>query len=321
LASYTCGTNTCRYRNTAAALSSLYKYSAIVGQRAGFCGIVASGATTGRVACWGENFGQQLGIPSGGTDTLRTAPVLINDTTTFTRLAGTSDTFCGVAARDNLTYCWGGAAWGIKGAAQAVTTGNSASYTHLTSLLNASLTFTALGQQNGTGAPPVLCGIAGGQVYCWGYNGWGGVGTGTANTQRNIPAVVTGVPGTATSVSSSGFHTCATNAAGEVYCWGANNAGQLGATASSSCTGGGADPQYNFATQPLQTTSCAPAPLRVPTSLTFSSVVATGAQYIGTSQVTCAIRPTGVAYCWGNGALGSPGGATTTPRLIAAPAN
>jgi alpha-tubulin suppressor-like RCC1 family protein len=321
LASFTCGTNTCRYRNSPLALSSVFKFSAIQAQRAGFCGIVSTGGTPGRVACWGENYGQQLGIPSGGTDTIRTSPVLITDTTTFVRLTAINDTFCGVAARDNLTYCWGGAAWGLKGATQATTTGNAATYTHLTNVLSPTLHFTAFGQSAANGGSPALCGIASGQVHCWGYNGWGAVGTGTINTTRNVPTLVTGVTGTATSVSTNGFSTCATNAAGNVFCWGANGAGQLGVTTSTSCVGGGADPQYNFASQPLITTSCAPAPVQVPTSLTFSSVIVAGHRDTGPSQVTCALRPSGVAYCWGSGALGSAGAATTTPRLVAAPAN
>ncbi len=321
LASFACGTFTCRYRNSPLAISSSFKFSSIQAQRQGFCGIVATGATPGRVACWGENFGQQLGIPSGTADTLRTLPVLITDTTTFTRIAGTNDTFCGVAARDNLTYCWGGAAWGIKGAGQAVTTGNAATYTHLTSQLSASLVFASFSTTAGQGSVPVHCGIAAGQAYCWGYNGWGTLGTGAVNTLRNVPTAVTGIPGTVTSVSSSGFHTCATNTAGEVYCWGANSSGQLGSTVTANCVGGGADPQYGFASQPLITTTCAAAPVRVPTSLTFTSVVASGQRDVRDAGNTCALRPSGVAYCWGAGALGSDGPATIVPRLVAAPAN
>jgi len=70
------------------------------------------------------------------------------------------------------------------------------------------------------------CAVAGGRVQCWGANGRGQLGDGSA-TSRSTPAPVRGVSGEVTALAAGGGHTCAL-AGGRVVCWGANDNGQLG---------------------------------------------------------------------------------------------
>src|SRR6185503_18046973 len=85
-------------------------------------------------------------------------------------------------------------------------------------------------------------------------------------------------------------HACAIDVDGQLYCWGANDVGQIG------------DGTTSFAI---------PRPTRV--GLTTTAVAAAG-------SMTCALAA-GVAYCWGDnaqGQLGQPvGGQLSTPTPVA----
>jgi alpha-tubulin suppressor-like RCC1 family protein len=117
-------------------------------------------------------------------------------------------------------------------------------------------------------------------AYCWGVNNVGQLGDGTT-TDRNTPVAVSMPPGVVfDSVSAGQDHACALSSTGTVYCWGANDFGQLG-------TG---------------TTTPQPTPTLISaTGLRFTSVSA-GAQF------TCALATTNFANCWGlngSGQLGN----------------
>jgi alpha-tubulin suppressor-like RCC1 family protein len=74
------------------------------------------------------------------------------------------------------------------------------------------------------------CGIfnASGTVYCWGSNERGQLGTGD-NLDRSRPDTAVDLGGKkAVSIAAGFAHTCAVTDDGGVYCWGANDKGQLG---------------------------------------------------------------------------------------------
>ena len=65
-----------------------------------------------------------------------------------------------------------------------------------------------------------------GTLWCWGFNGYGQLGTGDI-TDRLTPTQI----GTATdwaTVSTTSFSTCATRNDGTLWCWGYNPDGNLG---------------------------------------------------------------------------------------------
>ena len=79
-----------------------------------------------------------------------------------------------------------------------------------------------------------VCAVASGNVWCWGHNGVSSnvLGAGSSATASATPLKVTGFGGTgepfAVSVVVGPNNSCALTDAGEVFCWGGNDAGQLG---------------------------------------------------------------------------------------------
>jgi alpha-tubulin suppressor-like RCC1 family protein len=191
---------------------------------------------------------------------------------------------CGIAG--GALYCWGANPTGEDG------TGDTSQ--HYTPAQVGSLrTWTSVTQADpifGTSA----CGIAGGNLYCWGLNGNGQLGLGNT-TQYTSPQQVTTPSTTWTAVSSGGFDTCGITTAGALYCWGINGNGQLGL---------GNTTQY---TSPQQVTS---------PSTTWTAVSTNG-------YATCGITTAGALYCWGNNNQGELGLGNytqyTTPQQVTSP--
>jgi alpha-tubulin suppressor-like RCC1 family protein len=67
-------------------------------------------------------------------------------------------------------------------------------------------------------------------LWCWGNNLEGEVGIGSGSIPRQyLPRqVISPVPGGWASVSGGESHTFAVRAGGDLWCWGANDDGQLG---------------------------------------------------------------------------------------------
>ena len=137
------------------------------------------------------------------------------------------------------------------------------------------------------------CGVTtDGDAYCWGWNGWGQLGNGTANIGPGArPDPVAG--GVAfVSLSAGAFHTCAITTDGTAYCWGRNEDGQLG----------------NGAADGFEHTT----PEAVLGGLTFSSVSAG-------SFHNCGLTTDGTAFCWGRNAGGQLGNDDADLRSRATP--
>lgn len=116
------------------------------------------------------------------------------------------------------------------------------------------------------------CAVATGNaaLYCWGSNAVGQLGDGTG-TSRNVPVLASAVPAGISGVVGGLEHSCGLDAAGAAWCWGANDAGQLGTGTMSA---------YEVPAVP------------VAGGLTFTKLTA------GT-YATCGIATSGLAYCWG----------------------
>ena len=67
-----------------------------------------------------------------------------------------------------------------------------------------------------------------GAVKCWGYNGYGQVGDGSADEFLFTPVDVVGLSSGVVAIAAGGIHTCALLDTGALKCWGCGRFGQLG---------------------------------------------------------------------------------------------
>lgn len=125
------------------------------------------------------------------------------------------------------------------------------------------------------------CGLdAGGRGWCWGQDGSGQLGDGPADqADRYAPVPVAG-DRVYTTISAGWMHTCALDVAGKAWCWGQDEAGQLG--------DGSADQ------------SDKPAPVAVAGDQAYVAISAGIAH-------TCALDAAGGAWCWGRDETGQAG--------------
>jgi hypothetical protein len=158
------------------------------------------------------------------------------------------------------------------------------------------------------------CGITtSGQGYCWGNGARGVLSTTTSEVPQPIagdlafaslsasksPGSVCGLVILDACVDArEPLHTCGVTTSGDGYCWGANNAGQLGTdSAPDICILGSV-----FAFQ--SEIPCSHLPIRVGGGLSLTAVSA-GAGH------TCGLTQTGETYCWGANGWGQLGDNTT----------
>ena len=126
------------------------------------------------------------------------------------------------------------------------------------------------------------------ELYCWGSDSSGQLGIGGQHDRRVFPTLVAGI--SFAGVAAGHAHTCGVATPNpdstHVYCWGANDRGQVGDS----------------------TNSLRTAPVAVVPRIAFSSVTA-GRDH------TCAIATaTGKAYCWGDNTFGQLGDSSTSAR-------
>jgi alpha-tubulin suppressor-like RCC1 family protein len=245
---------------------------------------VCAVSTAGAAYCWGWNAWGQLG---NGSTANSAAPVAVR--TARTPMAGYAVTaitagFAQTCALSSTgaAYCWGGGGAGQLGDGS---TGGSRVPVAVTAsgvLSGVTLSGIAAGWEH-------TCALsAAGAVYCWGHNASGELGDNSA-ASSSVPVAVSaggalsGV--TVTRITAGYSTTCALSGTGAAYCWGRGGAGELGDGSSAN-----------------QTT-----PRAVSASGALSG---TALSQIGAGQYhTCAVAPSGAAYCWGRdtgGQVGDP---------------
>ncbi len=181
------------------------------------------------------------------------------------------DDACAIAS--GKLYCWGYNYESEDG------TGDTINY-WVPVQIGAATNWTAISQ----GDPDfdaAACGIAGGALYCWGYNQYGELGLG--NTTAYTTPQQVGSDTTWTAISVSGRDACGIDN-GKLYCWGLNTNGELG----------------------LGNTTQFTTPQQVG-ALTTWTVISQG----GTD--TCGIAG-GKLYCWGLNSNGEDGLNNTTQQ-------
>jgi len=126
------------------------------------------------------------------------------------------------------------------------------------------------------------CAVVGGGLRCWGSNIFGELGDDAISLQSNGAITPVGLSAGVTSVCAGFGHTCAVHNGG-VKCWGMNDRGQSGTTATA----------------------------RVPTPVTE---LASGVKQVACGMFhTCAVLDSGDAKCWGSNDAGQLGDGTTDP--------
>jgi alpha-tubulin suppressor-like RCC1 family protein len=126
-----------------------------------------------------------------------------------------------------------------------------------------------------------------GSVYCWGDNGFGQAGQSLMDEEVLAPTLVDGLPPMVVRVGAGRSHTCAVTAADDVWCWGRNDALQLGVAG----PGG---------------------PIPVEASLVIEAVDAISELAVGGDHA-CVVTDETRAFCWGKNDVGQVGNGAIEP--------
>lgn len=233
----------------------------------------------GQAWCWGYNRFGQLG---DGTTTDRPTPVAVAGDTRFTSLAAGRYFTCGLTDAGQA-LCWGDNSRGQLGDG---TTGAGSDDRNRSSpgAVLGDLTFVTVvtGQLH-------ACGLTEpGEAYCWGSYPSGQLGTAVSEDQT---APVRSAEGLTFAALAPGgdTHTCGLTAEGAAWCWGSNNAGQLG--------------------DGTKTNAAQPEPRQVTAPQPFTALA------LGHAH-TCGLGEGGAVWCWGANSSGQLGDGTTTERLV-----
>jgi alpha-tubulin suppressor-like RCC1 family protein len=170
-------------------------------------------------------------------------------------------------------------------------------------------------------------------LYSWGDNRFGQLGTGDSDT-RPAPAKIDTLSGQVSRATNGAGHSCLQTADGTLYCWGRNNAGQLGtgdttshptptkidipisvdrlsAGGSFTCARGGDSSLWCFGANEhgqlgIGNTMQQPKPTNVEPLAGQVVRVATGAAH------TCVYTADSAVWCWGDNTVGQLGTGDTT---------
>jgi alpha-tubulin suppressor-like RCC1 family protein len=223
--------------------------------------------------CWGISQGAIGNGPVSGTQT--SGPFLAISGSVKQVAVGEAHT-CGLTMANEL-YCWGG----------NMAVGPTAQFAATTPITISDRTFASVA----AGGRSTCATTTDGALYCWGSDSFGQLGNGGANSDTNVPSLVSGVTDVA-QVALGGYHTCAVQTAGALYCWGKGDDGQLGLG--------------NFTSQTT--------PVLV-TGLDHVALVG-----LGYDHTCAATSTTGALYCWGSASYGQLGDGTAisknTPTLV-----
>lgn len=186
------------------------------------CGLAEDGVAY----CWGGNRRGQLGRTTGlASDPA--GPVGSSPYPQFRDLAAGQFHACGVTTAGAI-LCWGWDLYGQLGSTARMarcTTGSTVDPCTDTPVpVSASATFRTV-----TAGAGHTCALsARGRAFCWGSNTHGQLGVGSTREKAPSPVEVTGKH-EFSALAAGSYFTCGLTPSGEVWCWGDNASGQLGA--------------------------------------------------------------------------------------------
>ena len=233
----------------------------------------------GKAYCWGPN-GGTLG---DGTTINRLSPteVLQPSGVSFTQITTGYGHACALTAAGQA-YCWGSNTVGELGSLPAL---SPDPVTAPRAVEQGGVSYVTIVASNGR-----TCALdAGGTAYCWGNNSDGSLGVGVVPTLPDLFTLYIARPRAVVQPSGVSFSSlaraetslgtmCGLTSAGQAYCWGVNNVGQIG--------------------DGTTETRLTPTPVAQPTGVAFAAVSTEG-------QQSCGVTASGAAYCWGRNTDGS----------------
>ena len=289
----------------------------------GGTGDVSCAIADGKIYCWGSNYRGELGYNAPSHPTLSPNPVPVaTGGDPYWRLqpgykavklstsGSRSQTMCAIMDT-GIAYCWGQAKFGQTGSTAFVSSYNYgqpvrvARISNVTDISQDGYPYGAAHLTSPYSRAPHVCAIASGKVYCWGgaEDGQSGVGAYDDATYKTYtaPKEVKGLPGVPKRIAVGLGHSCAlvelSDGKHKVYCWGANEFGQLGANKDASHL------SYSRTPQPVHV-----GPGGLPSSEDVVTLAA------GANR-GCAIMTNKRAYCWGKNDDGQIGDGTYEHRF------
>jgi len=306
------GDGTTTAHSEAKPVSGSLRFKSIVsgGPQSSFCAI----ATTDYAYCWGYNYSSFLGNGSSSNTSVPTLVVAGQNTTgRWKKVTMLNYSTCGLSTEASAyIYCWGGNL-NYNFGNSAIP--NGAAYSSPMRASGANYTDVAGGSHH-------VCGIAAGQIWCWGLRV-----NSAANWFCRIPGepnpVVSDCPGltsrgfdvntTPTGISSTNIvellsgsdEMCARYTTNELRCFGANFKGQAGDS------GYGPDDGWGTVANRASPTNCVKNLGSGSSCMQFKSM-----RYGAFSA--CGIDINDEAWCWGLGQFSMHGDGNTSPGYILA---
>ncbi|KDD72373.1 hypothetical protein H632_c3436p0, partial [Helicosporidium sp. ATCC 50920] len=188
---------------------------------------------------WGSNENNALGLASGVSGTSTATRLPVGD---FSAVEAGNTFACGLSAVGQSVYCWGNNSFGQVGSGS--TTPSAVRIPVLVSGASTVAAFAAGYEFACYG--PVLVSDPGSRVHCWGRNNVGQLGDGTLVDSAAPVANTLAASGANVMIDMSGGydHMCGVSVNRQLYCWGGNAYGQVGATPSAN------RPNYNLVPAP-----------------------------------------------------------------------
>ena len=287
--------------------------------------------TTREVSCWGDNWRGELGTGEIGNEFDSAEPIKVPNINDAISVSSGDWHTCVLHESGNIS-CWGGNWTGELGAGPNFFSFTSASPVSVTKISDA----IAVSAGSGT-----TCAVReNGNVFCWGSNWSGELGTPTVQGFTTVPVAVEGITD-ATAVSTGGAHSCALRETEGVSCWGTNYHGQLGHAQDSGISTKkvrvaginnaidvSATDQSTCATHATGEVSCwgsnwrgavaeLPASNLSPTLPVMIEGITTAVRVSTDLGISCATLESGEASCWGfylgNGVVTTEGGISPVP--------
>jgi alpha-tubulin suppressor-like RCC1 family protein len=210
-------------RPTATAVQTSVRFTSIVADFFSTCGLTSAGAAW----CWGDNSFGELGT---GDKVAASTPRAVSGVPPLHLLSSGPIHECGLTAT-NDRYCWGSNTSGQLGDG-----GTTARL--VPGLVTDTHTYTIVRSSRANSILSTTCGIdAAGDVYCWGYNSKGQLGTGAGAGQTcnsgtltvcvYTPTKVAGVSN-AVAIDVGLEQVCALTSKPQILCWGEGVHGELG---------------------------------------------------------------------------------------------